>query len=96
MSVVSYLKLTPKEGFVQQFRRDLEEFAQLVRAQKGFIQVEILRPLEDANGYVILSEWESEDDFKAWEHSPRHQAVMDDFNHRTGEGYSRMRFNRYR
>ena len=96
MSVISYLKLRPKQAFAEQFQRELEELLQLVRQQKGFISVEVLRPTDDGTAYVILSEWETEDDFRAWEHSPRHQEVMDDYNHRTGEGYSKMRMTRYR
>lgn len=94
--MVSYLKLVPKREFVKGFQRDLEQLAQLVRQQKGFINLEILRPLNSDGQFVILSEWESEADFKAWEHSPRHQEIMDDFNHRAGEGYTKMRMSRYR
>ena len=96
MSVVSYLKLTPKPEFADQFQRELQELLGLVRAQKGFLQVEVLRPTDDANTYVIVSEWESEADFKAWEHSPRHDAVKQDYNQRTGQGYRTMRLERYR
>lgn len=96
MSVVSYLKLIPKAEFVDQFQRELEELGRLVRHQKGFINMEVLRPVDDATALVILSEWETEADFRAWEHSPRHQEIMDDFNHRTGGSYKKMRMNRYR
>ncbi|MBI4336890.1 MAG: antibiotic biosynthesis monooxygenase [Chloroflexi bacterium] len=96
MSVVSYLKLTPKQEFLKQFQQEMDELTRLARGQKGFIKVEVLRPLNEATTYVVLSEWESEADFKAWEHSPRHQQVMDDFNQRIGQGYSTMRMTRYR
>ena len=96
MTVVSYLKLTPKPEFRVQFERELQELLVLVRKQAGFVQAEVLRPTDDANAYVIVSEWESEAAFKEWEHSARHQVVMDDYNQRTGQGYTRMRLNRYR
>ncbi len=96
MSVVSYLKLAPKPEFRAQFERELQELLGLVRQQAGFVQVEVLRPTDDANAYVILSEWESEAVFKEWEHSLRHQAIMDDYNQRTGQGYTKMRLDRYR
>ena len=96
MSVVSYLKLLPKPQFADQFQRDLDLLLGLVRQQQGFVSVEVLRPADGSGAYVILSEWESEEAFKAWEHSTRHQQVMDDYNQRTGEGYTRMRMNRYR
>lgn len=96
MSVVSYLKLSPKAEFVKEFQQTLANLTTLVRHQKGFINIEVLHPSDDSTAYVILSEWESEADFKVWEHSPQHQKTMDDYNHRTGQGYKTMRLNRYR
>lgn len=96
MSVVSYLKLVPKPEFQTQFEQNLQELLGLVRQQAGFVQVEVLRPADDASAYVILSEWESEAAFKTWEHSARHQVVMDNYNQRAGQGYTTMRLNRYR
>ena len=96
MSVVSYLRLTPKEEFLQQFRRELDELLEVVREPKGFIGVEVLQPIGDSADYVIVSEWESQEDFKAYEHSTRHAEIKADYNLRTGDGYSKMRQNRYR
>ncbi|MSQ40356.1 MAG: antibiotic biosynthesis monooxygenase [Dehalococcoidia bacterium] len=96
VSVVSYLKLVPKPEFQTQFEQNLQELLGLVRQQAGFVQVEVLRPADDASAYVILSEWESEAAFKTWEHSARHQVVMDNYNQRAGQGYTTMRLNRYR
>ena len=96
MSVVSYLRLTPKQEFLQQFRRELDELLEVVREHKGFIGVEVLQPIGDSADYVIVSEWESQEDFKAYEHSPRHAEIKADYNLRTGNGYSKMRLDRYR
>ena len=96
MSVVSYLRLTPKQGFLHQFRRELDELLELVRGHKGFIGVEVLQPIGGSAEYVIISEWESQEDFKAYEHSPRHAEIKADYNRRTGNGYTKMRLDRYR
>ena len=96
MSVVSYLRLTPKQEFLQQFKQELDELLELVREHKGFIGVEVLRPIDDSAEYVIVSEWESQEDFKAYEHSPRHAEIKSDYNRRTGDGYTKMRLDRYR
>ncbi len=96
MSVVSYLKLTPNRVTVKEIERYLEELTQLVRQQKGFISVEVLRPISAAAEFVILSEWESENDFKAWELWPRHRQIMDDYLERNEDGYSSVRMTRYK
>ena len=96
MSVVSYLRLTPKEEFLQQFKQELDELLELVRGHKGVIGVEVLQPIGDSAEYVIVSEWESQEDFKAYEHSPRHAEIKADYNRRTGDGYTKMRLDRYR
>ena len=96
MSVVSYLRLTPKEEFLRQFKQELDELLELVRTHKGFIGVEVLQPIGDSADYVIVSEWESQEDFKAYEHSPRHAEIKADYNSRTGNGYTKMRLDRYR
>jgi heme-degrading monooxygenase HmoA len=95
-TVVSYLKLSPKPALVQEFLQYLDEMTKLVRQHPGFISVEVLQPKDEPGVWVLLSEWESEADFKAWEHSPRHEQVMDDYNKRIGPSYKNMRFNRYR
>ena len=68
MSIVSYLRLFPREEHLEDFQHSLEALLQLVKEQKGFISVEVLRPHDNSTRYVIVSEWESEEDFKAWEH----------------------------
>ncbi|MBI4298410.1 MAG: hypothetical protein HY666_01430, partial [Chloroflexi bacterium] len=55
MSVVSYLRLTPKQEFVEEFQRYLEELSLLVHHQKGFIDVEVLCPEGNTTDYVLLS-----------------------------------------
>ena len=70
---------------------------QLSKEQPGFLSVEALRPLGMDSDYVIVSEWESEDAFKAWEHSRRHEEIMETYEHgRLSGDYEKMRMNRYR
>ena len=97
MSVVSYLKLHLKPEFIQDFERDLQDMVQLSKEQPGFLSVEALRPLGMDSDYVIVSEWESEDAFKAWEHSSRHDEIMGLYEHdRFSQKYEKMRLERYR
>jgi heme-degrading monooxygenase HmoA len=97
MSVVSYLKLHLKPEFLPEFERDLQEMVQLSREQSGFLSVEVLRPVDRDSEYVIISEWESEDAFKAWEHSFRHEEIIGLYEHeRLSQRYEKMRLERYR
>ena len=96
MSIVSYLRLFPREEYLEDFQHSLEVLLRLVREHKGFISVEVLHPTDNSTSYVIVSEWESEEDFKAWEHSPQHDAVKEDYDQNTGQGYTKMRLTRYR
>ena len=96
MSIVSYLRLTPKEEFVTQFRKELDELLVTVREHKGFIGVEVLQPIGNSGEYIIVSEWEKQEDFKAYEHSARHAEIKAEYNLRTGDGYTKMRLDRYR
>ena len=96
MSIISYLKLKPKPEFRKQFLQQLDELRKLAHNHPGYINSEVLHPDDDSDAYVILSEWETEDAFRHWEHSARHQEVMDNYNDSTGEGYTKMRMERYR
>ena len=76
MTVVSYLRLPIKQEYVAEFERDMDEMLALVKDQPGFYRAEVLRARDDLDTFVILSEWESRDHIKAWEHSPRHEEIM--------------------
>ena len=55
-----------KERFEELFRTR----AGAIDRMPGFIRVEILRPTEDGGHYLIMSHWESEENFKTWTKSP--------------------------
>ena len=96
MSVVSYLRLTPKAEFADQFREELNELLETVSEHEGFISVEVLHPMGSSTDYVIVSEWETQQDFKNYEHSSRHAEIKSEYRNQTGTGYTKMRLDRYR
>ncbi|WP_248895995.1 antibiotic biosynthesis monooxygenase family protein [Haloplanus halobius] len=53
------------EGRGEEFEDRFRERAGLVEDREGFVRLEVLRPV-DADRYVVLTHWESEDDFEAW------------------------------
>jgi heme-degrading monooxygenase HmoA len=46
-----------------------------VRGTAGHVRDELLRDASEPGRYVLLSEWESEDAFRAWEDAPVHREV---------------------
>ncbi|MBI2166136.1 MAG: antibiotic biosynthesis monooxygenase [Chloroflexi bacterium] len=76
MAVLVYLKLFIKVEANSRFEQDLAELDRLARQQPGFTWSEILRPVSQGDEWVILSEWESREHSRAWEHSPRHEEIM--------------------
>lgn len=90
MSVFSYLKLPVPEGQEESFRQDIDRLLPLAKQQPGFIWAEVVRPIDGPPAYVILSEWETLDQLRAWEHHPQHEPVMRAY----PEQHERRRYNR--
>lgn len=76
MPVLSYLKLAIRDEARKDFEQDLDELLGLAPQQPGFRWVEVYQLRGDPSTYLILSEWETLEDLKAWEHSPRHEEAM--------------------
>ena len=92
MSILVYLRLAVDQKDVPEFERDLAQMDALARAQPGFIWSETLRSPDATATYVILSEWEARDHSRAWEHSPRHEEIMDKWGKRYAQAYKKRRF----
>lgn len=78
MPVISYLKLMYKPEEFSKSTSDLDRMLELGKSQKGFRWVEVSQPRGDPNTWLILSEWETVEDLRAWEHHPEHEKVMDE------------------
>ncbi len=79
MSIFSYLKLPIPEGEDEKMLHDMEAMIPIAKEFPGHIWSEVLRPMNGEASYVIVSEWESIEDLRAWEHSPQHQPVVDSY-----------------
>ncbi|WP_435358806.1 antibiotic biosynthesis monooxygenase family protein [Haloarchaeobius sp. DFWS5] len=56
------------QGHEDAFEERFEKRAKTVDQREGFVRLEVLRPV-DADHYVVLTYWESEDAFEAWTQS---------------------------
>ena len=71
MSVVSVLRLLPRPGEADELARrfgTLEIFGHS-RRSGGFLGGRLLRPLE-GDAFVVVAEWETEDDYRRWLDNP--------------------------
>jgi len=55
-----------KAGFEEEFERRFRERRGQINKQPGFTQMQILQPQAEDLPYVVLTHWESEQDFRNW------------------------------
>ena len=64
-----------REGEEEQFIEAYKGVTAKVKGTKGHIRDELLRQEGAASSFILLSEWESKEDFLAWEDNPVHMAT---------------------
>ncbi|CAH0475937.1 unnamed protein product [Peronospora belbahrii] len=67
-------------GFEPTVVRLMENVQKVVRAQPGLISLESLSDVNDHHKYVILSEWKSLKDYKAWTASDAYKECTEQIN----------------
>lgn len=55
--------------FAEAFEERFADRANLVDGMQGFVSFQLLRPQNEGDPYVVMTFWESDDDFKAWTES---------------------------
>lgn len=58
------------DGYVQRFEELFGSRAHAIDRLPGFIEMQVLRPSNRGDQYLIISHWKSEEDFKTWTKSP--------------------------
>lgn len=59
-----------KEHYRERFEELFATRAKAIDRMPGFKFMEVLKPMQDSDNYLIVSHWESEDNFKEWTRSP--------------------------
>ena len=54
----------------------LSELRSLAKKQPGYISSETLRSLEDPEDFLVISKWETADDWKKWVHSKKRRQIQ--------------------
>jgi heme-degrading monooxygenase HmoA len=58
------------------FERDLRAMAALAEDQRGYVTSKMGPSMEDPLVYLVMSEWDSVEDVRAWEHDPVHEEIQ--------------------
>ena len=65
-----------KKGKEVEFFNLLKELRSKAVSSKGYISGETLRALPDLHNYVVVSTWQSADDWKKWEKDPQRRKIQ--------------------
>jgi heme-degrading monooxygenase HmoA len=63
----------------------LQDMNRRARQQPGYVSTNTLQSKEDPDDYMVVSVWESEDDWKAWFVNPERKTIQDDIDSLIGE-----------
>jgi heme-degrading monooxygenase HmoA len=77
-TLLSYLKFVlASETDRDAFEEDLKQMLERAVTQPGYKWAEMGRDIWDDRKHIVLSEWETFEDMKAWENNTEHGKVMD-------------------
>ena len=65
-----------KKGKESDFARMLRELRSKAIPSKGYISGETLRAQGDSRNYIVISTWQSLEDWKAWEKQPERRKIQ--------------------
>lgn len=67
--IVTCNRIPVKPEYAAAFEERFADRSTLVDGMKGFISFQLLRPTKAEDPYVVMTFWESQEDFKAWTES---------------------------
>ena len=65
-----------KKGNERNLSQLLRELRSKTIPSKGYISGETLRSLDDPHNYVVVTTWQTVDDWKTWEKSPERKKIQ--------------------
>lgn len=65
---INYIKC--KDSYRERFEELFGSRARAIDRMPGFRNMEVLKPADGSNTYLVVSRWESEESFKKWTTSP--------------------------
>jgi len=65
-----------KKGKETDFAKLLRELRAKAVPSKGYISGETLRALDDPHNYIVITTWQSVDEWKKWEKNPERKKIQ--------------------
>jgi len=65
-----------KKGKESDFAKMLRELRSKAIPSKGYISGETLRAQDDPRNYIVISTWQSLEDWKTWERQPERKKIL--------------------
>jgi heme-degrading monooxygenase HmoA len=65
-----------KKGKESDFAKMLRELRSKAIPSKGYISGETLRAQDDPHNYIVITTWQSVEDWKAWEKQPERKKIQ--------------------
>jgi heme-degrading monooxygenase HmoA len=65
-----------KKGKETDFAKLLRELRSKAISSKGYISGETLRALDDPHNYIVITTWQSIDEWKKWEKDPQRKKIQ--------------------
>jgi heme-degrading monooxygenase HmoA len=75
MTVRVMVFATVRDGDATAFEEAYSEVSAKVLGTPGHLRDELLHQVDTPNTYILLSEWQSEEQFRAWEDAPVHREI---------------------
>lgn len=69
-SFVAINYISCKPHYIERFEQLFATRAKAIDTMPGFKFMEVLKPQENGDNYLIVSHWDSEEHFKTWTKSP--------------------------
>ncbi len=66
--IVAVNRIFVKKEFQKEFEERFKNRKKFIEKQKGFIRIEILKPV-DGEDYLVMTYWENKEDFLNWVNS---------------------------
>jgi len=76
MAVTIIIDRKVRKGKEADFSKLLRELRSKAVPTPGYIKGETLRALDDPHNYIVVTTWQSVDDWKKWEKSPERKKIQ--------------------
>ena len=78
MTVKVFIKRRLPDDKIRETVRLIRKLRRMAMERDGYISGETLRDLHDPDFYIVISTWESDEDWKRWFDSPKRRKIQNE------------------